>query len=214
MKNVRKAVIVIEHLEPYTSKWMFIEIKHSALLASPYQLWLTNVRRDCERMVLSRYVSKVYSESIVDLSKRCDRYRVVILDPEAPKSLTPKDFEKPSVVVIGGIMGSHPPEKRTKKFLSEKIPYAVRRNIGRGQFTINGAVYVLRQVLEGKSLYKIKTINGLKIKTVEGEVFLPYTFPIENGKPVIPEEEILYIREILPLDEERYIREGKAPSIC
>ena len=193
---------------------MFIEIKHSALLASPYQLWLTNVKRECEREIFSRYVSKVYRGSIIDLSKRLEYDRIIVLDPEASTPLSPKDFEKPSIVIVGGIMGSHPPEKRTKKFLSEKISHAIRRNIGKGQFTINGAIYVLRQVLNGKSLKEIKTVNGLRINTIDGEIFLPYTFPLENGKPVIPEEEIVYIRDTLPLDEEKYILEEKIPSIC
>ncbi len=211
---MKETIIVIEHLEPFTSKWMFIEIKHSALLASPYQLWLTNVKRECEREIFSRYVSKVYRESIIDLSKRLEYDRIIVLDPEASTPLSPTDFEKPSIVIVGGIMGSHPPEKRTKKFLSEKISQAIGRNIGKGQFTINGAIYVLRQVLEGKSLKEIKTVNGLRINTIDGEIFLPYTFPLENGKPVIPEEEIVYIRDILPLDEEKYILEEKIPSIC
>jgi len=211
---VKETIIVIEHLEPFTSKWMFIEIKHSALLASPYQLWLTNVKRECEREIFSRYVSKVYRESIIDLSKRLEYDRIIVLDPEASTPLSPTDFEKPNIVIVGGIMGSYPPEKRTKKFLSEKISQAIGRNIGKGQFTINGAIYVLRQVLEGKSLKEIKTVNGLRINTIDGEIFLPYTFPLENGKPVIPEEEIVYIRDILPLDEEKYILEEKIPSIC
>lgn len=214
MKTVKETIIVIEHLEPFTSKWMFIEIKHSALLAAPYQLWLTNVRRECERIIFSHYVSKVYRESIIDLSKRLRCNRIIILDPDASTPLTPTDFKKPSIVVVGGIMGSHPPEKRTKKYLSEKMSHAIRRNIGKGQFTINGAVYVLRQVLDGKSIEEIKTVNGLKINTIDGEILLPYTFPLENGKPVILEEEIVYIRDMLPLDEEKYILEEKIPSIC
>ena len=209
-----RPVIVIEHLEPFTSKWMFLEIKHSAEVAKPYDIWLTNVKRECEREILSKYVDRVLYESIVEIAEKEGFEKIVVLDPSAKVVLRHEDIKGTDAVVVGGIMGSHPPEGRTKSLLSKRLAGSIIRSIGDGQFTINGAVYMVRKVLDGFKLEDVRTIKGVKLVFRGGEVFLPYVYPIEGGKVVIPQEEVDYILSQLPEDEERYIKYGERPAIC
>jgi len=200
-------VIVIEHLEDVVSPWLFYEYKHSAEIYP--KLLITNVKDTLERIVLSEYCN-VISLSIVDIPFK----KVIVLDPLAEKPLTQNDF-KDSVVVVGGILGNHPPQGRTKELLSSKLECETR-TLGEGQFPIDSAVYIASMIKKGKSIDSIDFVEGFQIK-IPGEyeriIELPYRYPIVNGKVFISEELLKYIKEELELDDQIAFRKGKAVSI-
>ncbi len=201
--------VIIEHLEPILSKWMLIEYKHASKIVGRNKLIITNVKRECEREILSKYAT-VFRESIVQLD--LDGY-IIILDPVAKKNLEPKDFEKEVYVVIGGIMGSHPPENRTNKMLTSRLNYA-SRNIGKFQFTIDGAVFMAYMVSKGYSLDEIDIQVGVEIKTSYSTIFLPYAYPVIEGKPLISDEEIKYLIKEIEDVESRMISGGELEGLC
>lgn len=209
-------LIVIEHLEPYTSTWMYIELRHASLLAGRKRFWLTNVKRRCEKTLLAE-LGTVYTESISTILHRLEDYRIVVLDPQTDALLTPEDFRAPAAVVIGGIMGGHPPLGRTRSMLTSKLQgkNVAVRSLGPGQYTIDGAVYMALKVAGGARLAEIPVSRGLRLRHPGGwHVELPFTYPVENGKPVISRDEVEYILYKLEEDEEKALREGVEPSIC
>ncbi|MHB9302779.1 hypothetical protein [Thermofilum pendens] len=208
--------VYIEVLEPFISKWMFIELKHIATVLEPKCIHVFNVKRDCEIDVLKKVFGEVRHESVTEELRLAETYdTVIILDPSAPTPLSPEDFRGKTAVVIGGIMGSHPPRRRTREELTSKMRIGAARNIGDGQFTIDGAAYVALEVSRGRRLDEIPVQRGLSLSLKEGiEVVLPYVYPLVGGVPFISKEEELYILTELEEDESSFISEGRAPSIC
>jgi ribosome biogenesis SPOUT family RNA methylase Rps3 len=108
-------------------------------------------------------------------------------------------------------MGSHPPAGRTHKFITSRMPTATARNIGRHQYTIAGATYVLKLVESGREIGDIKYVFGLRVKkkmssAIELEVELPYAFPIDDkGNVMLPEEYFRIIVECVPIYEARIL---------
>ncbi|MGC8816505.1 MAG: hypothetical protein ACP5PX_01615 [Candidatus Hadarchaeum sp.] len=181
--------LVIEHLEPKLSQWLYIEYSHSARIAG--DLLITNVRRASERRRLSR-VASVERKSVGEIFSQRG---ILLLDPLARKVLSPDDLQGKSVILIGGILGNDPPLGRTRELLARKLPRATRRHIGRHQFAIDGAVYVARQVVAGRRVEEIPVQVGLEIPIEPGySVILPYAFPMVGGKPLISDDLIDYLR--------------------
>ena len=118
--------------------------------------------------------------------------KVIVLDPSAEEVLRPEDLSNTEVVVIGGIMGDYPPKKRTRELITSKLPEATSRNLGKEQLTIAGAAFVLKKISEGLTLREIDIRFGLTVRLTllnsDVEIFLPYAFPYEKGKPVLPKE--------------------------
>ncbi|QOJ78308.1 hypothetical protein IG193_05955 [Infirmifilum lucidum] len=206
----------VEILEPFVSKWMFIELAHASRIVGRDRLWVFNVRRECEAEVLASIASRVERMSIVSLGEELSKeFNTLVLDPSASQPLSPRDFTGRTLVVVGGIMGDHPPRGRTRRELTEKLTgRCLERSIGRGQFTIDGAIYVAYKVSRGATLEELSVRNGLRLKHGDVEVYLPYSYPVERGSVVISEEEVRYILEELEEDEARATREGKLPSVC
>jgi len=193
---------------------MFYELKNLLEILPHECIYLFNVKRECEISTLSKFFGYVTGESILtsEILKQYDK--VIVLDPRAEEILTPLDFSGKILLVVGGIMGSHPPSGRTFKELTSRLPVGEARNIGAGQYTIDGAVYVAKEVSSGKNLGDIPFIDGLTVRGEGFEVFLPYRYPLRNGEPFISEEEKRYILEELEEDEYLLISKGKEPSIC
>jgi len=142
---------------------------------------------------------------------------VVVLDPQAEERLSPRDFSSPTAVVIGGIMGGHPPLGRTRSLLTARLEEASVevRSLGPGQYTIDGAVYMALRVARGVPLERIPVSRGLRLRHPGGwYIELPFTYPLEDGKPVLSREEVEYILYGLEEDEERALRDGVEPRIC
>ena len=207
-------LFVIEHLEPEIGRWLYIEYMHSSEIVGKSKIMFTNVKNRNAALLLSK-LGKTQFKSFAEIFKPEE---VVILAPQAQKLLTPEDFKGKKAVIIGGILGDHPPKGRTRKFLTTKFPKATVRNIGRGQFSIDGAVYVAKLVSEGKKLDEIPIMMGLAVKLNEiylpyAEIYLPYAYPLRDGKPVIHKELIEYLRsEEIVQDEERILKRALFPS--
>ncbi len=195
-----KPLIVIEHLEEEFSPWLILEYRHASLLAGKDRIVYTNVPVRYHR-ILSRY-GKVYGESVLEIF---DQKQLLILDPRADEPLSKSDLENIDAVVIGGILGDHPPQGRTYKYLSSRARDALKRNIGEGQYSIDGAVYVVLEVYRRGCLDCIKYIDGISLSSVRDsetiEIHLPFRYPLVNGKPLLApglKEYLLY--GVIPRD--------------
>jgi ribosome biogenesis SPOUT family RNA methylase Rps3 len=200
-----KLIFVIEHLEPEIGKWLLYEYEHTSEIVGKNRLMFTNVKKEEWRRLLSR-LGTVEEKSAAEVF---NQEKVIILDPKAELPLTPEDFAGKEAVIVGGILGDHPPKGRTRKFLTRRFEKtATVRNLGKGQFSIDGAVYVAKLVSEGTPLTAIPVQKGLSLKlNYHGEVYLPYVYPMWNGKPLISQKLVAYLTsdEIIK-DEEKMLK--------
>src|SRR3989338_939641 len=175
-------VYVIEHLEGSLEEWCFLEYQHISKLVGRESLWFCNVlEKDVEKL---KEFGKVYTSSVRDLGLPVDK--VCVLDPEAKEVLAPSDSSKFDYFVFGGILGDHPPRKRTKKELTSFLPNVAIRNLGRAQLPTDNAVYLSKAILDGKEFSEFKFQKGYKIKINEIlETKLPFSYVLVDGKPLV-----------------------------
>jgi ribosome biogenesis SPOUT family RNA methylase Rps3 len=190
---IKRPRIIIEHLEPELSEWLRYEYANASKIAGRELIWFTNVRDDQTFKSLSK-LGTTKRESVLELFPYKD---LVILDPQAVEPLTPRDCDE-RVLVVGGILGDHPPRGRTKSLLTQRAPGVRARRIGDHQFAIDGSVYVALEVAKGKSLQEIPIKHGLVLKKKLGqrgwhEIKLPYAYPLVKGSPLISKELINYL---------------------
>jgi ribosome biogenesis SPOUT family RNA methylase Rps3 len=185
------AVYVIEHLEPKIYPWCLIEYKNISGIVGKASLWFTNIKEKSKNsQELSNY-GKIISSSVCELNLK----NICVLDPAAKKTLNPWEAKAFDYFIFGGILGDYPPKKRTSPELTKKVQNAEARNIGRKQFSTDNAVWVTKQIAEGKNLEDLKFKNKIEIKINEIEsVILPYIYPVVNGKPQISDELISFIK--------------------
>ena len=184
--------IVIEHLEPELGSWLLFEYENASKIFKK-KVWFTNVKNNEVQKKLKK-LGTVRQQSVL---KIFPHEKLVILDPRAKKTLVPEDL-KDAIAVVGGILGEHPALGRTKILLTSKAPNAKSRNLSREQFTIDGAVYIAKKIIEGKKNSAIPIKHGLILRTKlkpSGvyEVELPYTYPVVAGKPIISEKLVHYL---------------------
>ncbi len=181
-------IVVIENLEPRMSPWLKVEYEYCIELFTG-KIIFTNVLNAEMFNELSRH-APVFSESVADITRRLGLKKIIVLDPLAKDELTPNDVRGCDAVVIGGIMGDHPPRGRTRELVTSRIRNCIPRNLGREQLTIAGAAYVLKRVTEGCKVSDLEFIDGLTMSLDLGgvtlEIYLPYRFPAINGVPVLP----------------------------
>lgn len=206
--------LILEHLEPCINRWLLKEYEYVASLYRS-RLIITNVKNFDHISVLSKY-AEIRSGSVTDILR--DVEDVIVLDLKADKELDPQELKTAKYVVIGGIMGSHPPKGRTWLYITSKLPKAKPRNIGPYQYTIAGATYVLKSIEQGKRVSEIKFVYSLKTKKVlsgiEVEVILPYAFPVDDDNNVVlPDDYLNVVTEHLPVYEQR-ILSGSKDGIC
>lgn len=181
-----KQTIIIEHLEPKLWPWCLIEYESISKIVKKSSLWFTNINSK----KLKRF-GEVSKESVIDMNLE----NVCILDPDAKITLTSREAKKFKYFIIGGILGDYPPKKRTKVELTKKMK-GVARNMGKKQFSTDNAVYVLKNIISGNSLNKMKFQNKLNIKMNNVETIeLPYYYPLVNGKPRISKKLINFIKK-------------------
>ena len=180
-------LFVIEHLEPRLSEWVLIEYEHASMIVGRENLAFTNVKRGFKAL---ERLGKVYRESVVELF---DREDIIVLDPKAEELLEPSDFDHVRAVVVGGILGDHPPKGRTFKLITSKMKRARARSLGDCQFSIDGAVYMALKVASGVRLSEIPVAKSLTLKCGDLEIHLPFCYPLVNGKPVISPKLIDYL---------------------
>ena len=187
---------IIEVCEPFISNWLLLEIKHSSNIVGKDKLLITNIKENYVQY-LSKY-GNVSSSSIIDLKHFHDK--IIILDPLADLTLTPEEASN-YILVIGGILGDDPPRGRTFKYITSKLPNCKARNLGKKQFSIDGAIYVAKLINEGKKLEEIPTMENLVINVDEfHEIILPYVYPLVNNKPLISDELIEYLKYYIEED--------------
>jgi ribosome biogenesis SPOUT family RNA methylase Rps3 len=187
-KNTLK--FVIEHLELEISTWLQIEYAHSSEIVGKNRLIFTNVKSETDKAKLSS-LGTVKEQSFAKIYKQKE---IVILDPKAKLPLKIEDLTDKKAVVIGGILGDNPPKGRTKLLITKLCPKAIVRNIGKSQFTIDGAAYIAKLVSEGFKLEEIPVKKGLIIKLSENHaIYLPYAYPLKDGKPLIHKTLIEYL---------------------
>lgn len=199
--------VVIEHLEPHLSKWLWIEYRHAAEIARG-RLEFTNVKREDHFQALSK-LAPAHREGVLELHHPRD---LVILDPRAATQLSPEDVGNSTILVVGGILGDHPPRGRTYELLTKRAKGARARNIGAYQFSIDGAVYVALKVAEGVRLEDVPIKVGVAIRAPPLTIYLPYAYPLKDGRPIISRELIEYLKSEVVRDEEALIR-GEVPEV-
>ena len=178
---------IIEHLEPRIWKWCLIEYKHISKIVCKKNLWFTNVKNGSDE--LKKY-GKVITSSVRHLKLK----NACILDPDAKKTLTPKEAEEFDYFIFGGILGDWPPKKRTKQLLSSYLN-CEKRNIGKKQMSTDTAVFVVKSIKEGTSLQRINFKQGIEITTGKNEsVRMPYQYALIDGKQLISEELVNYLK--------------------
>ncbi len=181
------AKFVIEHLEPKLYRWCFLEYKHISKLVSKSNLIFTNIKSRSAQLKLSK-LGKISPVSIARLGLP----KVCVLDPEAKKTLAPEEAKKFSYFVFGGILGDYPPKQRTKTELKLK---GERRNIGKEQFPTDNAIYVVKKIVSGMPLNKLKFQDCLTIPIREGEeVELPFRYALVKGKPLISRDIVAMLK--------------------
>ncbi len=171
---------VIEHLDPRLWKWSFIEYKHISDFAGKENTIFTNIRgpKTIEKL---KKIGEVYEKSVKEL--KFDN--ACVLDPDAKETLSPKD--KFDYLILGGILGDNPPQKRTKKEITSRMGLPAR-NLGPRQMSTNTAAYVAWKISKGTPLQKIQFEEQLVIKVSDWEeVILDFPYVKENGKLVLPD---------------------------
>ncbi|MBX4196074.1 hypothetical protein KW805_00610 [Candidatus Pacearchaeota archaeon] len=179
-------IYIIEHLEPRVWKWCLIEYKHISRIVGKKNLWFTNTNNKG----LKKY-GTVIKKSVRDLKLK----NACVLDPEAQKTLNPREAKKFDYVIFGGILGDHPPRKRTTLELTRFVNFPAR-NIGKEQMSTDNAVAVVHEIAKGKNFRDLKFKKGIEVKIndVESTLF-PYTYLVKNKKPLISKDLIAFLRK-------------------
>ncbi len=184
-------LFVVENLELELSEWLCIEYSNAARIVGKKNLLITNVKKKSEREILSKKAPSVRPR----VSEIFRQSEILVLDPQSRKKLIYRDLVGKNAVIIGGILGDDPPLGRTKTLLTDRLPRSEVRNLGKHQFSIDGAVHVAKQISMGKSIGEIPVQHGLDIYITRGySITLPYAFPFVNGKPLISRRLIKYLR--------------------
>jgi len=201
-------LVVVEHLEPCVSPWLLSEYSYLVEVFGKDVIF-TNVRSRKARELLRSLGAEVKEMSVVELVRRGVIPRPLVLDLKAAEELKPAEVRNFDAVIIGGIMGEHPPRGRTFREITLKLPRnTVSRNLGKYQLTIAGAAYVLRKVAEGVELKHLDIRFGLKFSIKLGDyetvIELPYAFPYEGGRPVLPRNYLEVVAKRSLLFEQSY----------
>ncbi len=179
---------IIEHLEEKLYPWCLLEYRHISQIVGRKNLLFTSIKPAQKARLNS--LGKVESKSVLDLNLK----RVCFLDPRARKELGPDDKDKFDYLVFGGILGDHPPQQRTAEWLAGRK--VETRNLGKEQMATDTAVYVAKQIIEGKRLNALKFLDTLHLATGKGEeVIMPYRYILEEGKPVLAKGFLQFVKK-------------------
>jgi ribosome biogenesis SPOUT family RNA methylase Rps3 len=204
--------VIIEHLEPVLGKWIWLEYRHVSRMVGRENLLFTNVRSNKERSKL-RELGMASRKSIVQSWETSGTK--IILDPQSAVSLMPEDFTSGTHLVLGGILGDHPPIGRTNLALTTKLPDTPSRNLGSHQFSIDGAVYIALQVATGKRITDIPIKIGVEtIVSKKHVTLLPFAYPLVGGKPLMAPGLRSYLKKEIFEDEEIMFRTGRPLSVA
>ncbi|MBM3247361.1 hypothetical protein FJZ17_02370 [Candidatus Pacearchaeota archaeon] len=186
-----KPIYIIEHLEPELFEWCLIEYEHISQIIGKDYLWFTNIKNPEDKKRLEKFGS-VFTKS----ARKMDFKGACVLDPEASKTLEPKEVKSFNYLIFGGILGDYPPKKRTQEELTPFIDNCEVRNIGKEQMSTDNAVFCVKQIELGKKFEELKFVEGVSIEINEFEsVDLPYRYNLIKGKPLISKKIQLYLKK-------------------
>ncbi|KAF2461496.1 SAM-dependent RNA methyltransferase [Lineolata rhizophorae] len=193
---------VVEHLDPELGEWSTLEYKAIAresyesgarfiLSSVPEELELPDDLKSAEGLSVERTSVEVLYEGKKD--------KVCLLDPQAPKELSPTDGDMFDVFLFGGILGDDPPRDRTSELRKKGFE---GRRLGPVQMTTDTAVRVTRLVVQDKNpLEGIPYVDYPEIKVNRHEsVEMPFRYVQGDDKaPVMPTE----MAELIKRDSEK-----------
>jgi len=186
-----KKIFIIEHLEPKLWPWCLIEYEHISETVGKENLWFTNIKNKSDAKKLGKW-GKVFKESIKEMNLQ----NVCILDPESKETLSPEKSKKFEYFLFGGILGDYPPKKRTQEELTKFIKNPSTFNIGKEQMSTDNAVFVVKQIVEGKKFEDLKFKDGIDIEINDIEtVELPFRYTLVNGKPFMSPKIVEYLKK-------------------
>jgi ribosome biogenesis SPOUT family RNA methylase Rps3 len=203
---------IIEHMEPQMYPWCIIEYRHISEIVGKNDLIFTNVKRGHEKI---KEFGKIYNESIhelIDYEKdnkdnknnknnasnnkneqlKIKSNEICLLDPSAEKTLETNDNKNFKYLLFGGILGDFPRRRRTRKL----SPITTnKRNLGNKQMSTDTAVLVSKMIMKGEKFENIKFQDKISLEIDEcSSVDLPFRYVIENGKPIIPDGLVAYLK--------------------
>jgi len=185
-----KPIFIIEHLEPKLYPWCLIEYKHISKVVGKESLWFTNMLKINNKKELEGY-GNLIDESV----KKIKLENACVLDPNAKKTLNPKEAENFRYYILGGILGDYPPKQRTKDELTKFIDEAEVRNIGKEQMSTDNAALVVKEIIGGKRLSELAFKDGIEIPIDKiASIQLPYRYRIIKGEPFISQELVIYLK--------------------
>lgn len=198
-------LIVIENLEWWPTRWLLAEYSEAARVAGEagYRLLVTGAENP---VVLAALRSRGI-EAVPWRGYSLDSPRCILLDLEAVRPLEPWEASAADCIVVGGIMGDHPPRGRTR-LLRLVYRAAARRHLGPHQFSVDGAVKMALLVASGLRLREIPVAVGVSLEVEAGlgrvEVELPYAYPLRRGRPWVAGEVVELLSRGIVYDEEVY----------
>ncbi len=187
-------IFIIEHLEPVLGKWTFIEYKNISKIVGKNNLLLTNIKKASDTKKLKKYaITDKKSVKTLNLKNSC------ILDPESKKTLAPKIAKQFKYFIFGGILGDMPAKKRTEKELTLYLNCPAF-NIGKKQMPTDNAVAVVKGIINGNSISKMKFQDSLEIikdkrRKIQESFILPYRYLLKNNNPLISPYIISYLKK-------------------
>ncbi len=190
----RRPVIAVHVAEERPSRWLVEEIVESCRFARERGLpfvALNVVDQRLQAELSRRGVPWLwgYEEALV---QPC-----ILLDMRAERRLQPWEASTASHIIVGGIMGAHPPRGRTYLLASGVYHQCARRSLGPGQLSIDGAVKVASLIASGADPSEIELVEGLTLEVDTGlgvvEVELPFAYPRYRGRLLAPG----FLRELL-----------------
>ena len=185
-----KPIFIIEHLEPKLYPWCLIEYKHISKVVGKESLWFTNMLKINNKKELEGY-GNLIDESV----KKIKLENACVLDPNAKKTLNPKEAKNFRYYILGGILGDYPPKQRTKDELTKFIDEAEVRNIGKEQMSTDNAALVVKEIIGGKRLSELAFKDGIEIPIDKiASIQLPYRYRIIKGEPFISQELVIYLK--------------------
>jgi ribosome biogenesis SPOUT family RNA methylase Rps3 len=170
---------VIEHFEAF-NKWT--ELEYLSILESVghENLILTSVNPQI-LPTIHPDLQKISSLESIE-HDAYDHKTILLLDPQAPQTLSPSD-SKYTYLLFGGILGDDPPQDRTS--ILRKMGFE-RRNLGKIQMTTDTAVLTAQKIVQGTRIEELKFIDHPEVRVGKKEsVTLPFRYLVKDDKPII-----------------------------
>lgn len=165
-------IFVIEHLEPQLWKWCKFEYENMSKIVGKQNILFTNIKR---KNSFLESIGKTEKKRIFEIG--LDQKKFCILDPDAKEILTPEDAKKFDYFIFGGILGDHPPRKRTGPELSSFMPNVEKRHIGNLQMSTDNAVLTTKMILDGKRFEEIEFVDSPELEMGKFRFLeLPYRY--------------------------------------